>query len=232
MPTPPATPAAEPPLPSPDPAAARLLLMLHRAREDGDAERALRIWRLIVSAELPRVRAIVGAFRDPSLPGGRVPLSDRDDLTQDVFVRLHNKSGQLTGSSVGELRSFMATVTKYACLDYVRRHVRDDMRRADAFDADDDQTSPAFRAAVERLTNDLASDRNRSCEARALVHEALIEVDDNKRRIIVMDLQGYSTDEIAADLGLSAENVYQRRRRGLKQLREALLERDVESLDL
>src|SRR5690349_8769426 len=97
--------------------------MLHRARESGDRDEAVRLWRRIVEAELERVRGLVRGFQHAALPGGRVPAADVDDVVADVFVRLHDKSDVLQGRSVGELRVFMRTATKYTCLDYVRSFV-------------------------------------------------------------------------------------------------------------
>lgn len=199
--------------------------MLHDARDRGDAAGALRAWRMLLTAEYSRVQALVRGFRHPSLPGQRIPSADCDDVAQNVFIRLNGKAGTLQGRSVGELRKFMSKATSYACLDYVDHHVRDDRRRGAAIDAEGDAGTRGVETAMRRLADQLAADADTSLEARAEVHEALAEVDDNKRAIIVLDLQGIETPEIAERLGLTAANVYQRRRRGLKQLKEALRER-------
>jgi RNA polymerase sigma factor (sigma-70 family) len=201
-----------------------LLRMLHDARRRGDREAAERAWQQIVLAELERVRGIVRCFRDPSLPDGRIAESDIDDVVQHVFLRLHERVDGLRGESVGELRSFMRTAANYACLDHLRRVITDDQRRAGSLDAAAQEPSAVSRAALDRVVAELAVDNEETEAARAMVHRALAEVDFDKRAVLVMDQAGYPIEEIQERLELSRDAVYQRRRRGLKQLREAILE--------
>ncbi|MBJ7471608.1 MAG: sigma-70 family RNA polymerase sigma factor [Solirubrobacteraceae bacterium] len=225
---------ADPPLNAPDrPNPGRpddtrtrvLLAMLHGARDRGDRAEAARLWLLILVAELERVRGLVGAFRHESLPGGRIPAADVDDVVHEVFLRLHDKAGSLKGRSPGELRSFMRTATGFACRDYVGRHVRDDQHRHGSLDAASADGAPTstdreLAALVERL----AADDDEALIAREIVHPALALVDPDKRMVLVMDQSGYSTPEIVERLGISRDTVYQRRRRGNQQLHAAIRE--------
>jgi RNA polymerase sigma factor (sigma-70 family) len=218
----------------PDDTRARVLLsMLHGARRRGDRDEALRAWRRIVEAELERVRGIVRGFGHDVLRGNRIPAADVDDVTADVFGRLHDRSDALQGRSVGELRVFMRTAAKYACLDDVRAHVTDDQRRGGSLDADAEAEAEAgARAggrdatdrALTQLAEQLASDDEDAEIARAIIHPALALVDDDKRGVLVMTESGYSVEEMMERFGISRDNVYQRRRRGLQQLRAAIRE--------
>lgn len=198
--------------------------MLHDARRRGDRDEARRAWLMLVQAEVERVRAIARAFRADGLPGGRIPATDVDDVVQEVFVRLHGKVDGLRGESVGELRAFMRTAATYACQDYLRRHVTDDRRRAGSLDAEPDEPSALAGPALDQLIERLAA-ADQAGEARALVHEALADVSPTSRAVLVMDQAGVPTEEIAQRLEISRDAVYQRRRRGLKELREAIQER-------
>lgn len=202
-----------------------LLAMLHRARNNGDRDEARRLWLLIVVAELERVRGLVRAYRHDALPGGRIPAADVDDVAHNVFVRLHNKIDTLKGRSIGELRKFMSAATEFTCLDYVRVHVREDRRRGESLN--DDQQPAASRAsdrALGLLAERLAADDEEAMIAREVIHPALALVDPNKRSVLVLDQEGFTVEEIMERLGISRDNVYQLRRRGLKQLSNAIRE--------
>lgn len=201
-----------------------LLRMLHDARRRGDRDEARRAWLTLVQAEVERVRAIVRAFRADGLPGSRIPESEIDDVVQEVFLRLHGKVDALRGESVGELRAFMRTAAGFACQDYLRRHITDDRRRAGSLDASVGEPSALGSDALDQVVARLAA-ADRAGEARALVHEALADVSPTYRAVLVMDQAGVPTDEIAQRLDLSRAAVYQRRRRGLLELREAIRER-------
>ncbi|MEN0013961.1 MAG: sigma-70 family RNA polymerase sigma factor [Solirubrobacteraceae bacterium] len=201
------------------------LKMLHDARARGDREAAKRAWVWIISAESQRVRGIARGFRHHALPGGRIPDHDIDDIAAEVFMRLHGKVDQLQGRSVGELRAFLRTATDYACKDYVRAHVVDDRRRAGSIDdTSPDGQSTATERALSEIAARMAADDEEAEIARAVVHPALGLVDEDKRAVLMMDQAGASVEEIMERFGISRDNVYQRRRRGLKQLRDAILE--------
>ena len=200
--------------------------MLHGARDRGDREQARELWLRIVVAELERVRGIVRAYEHHALPGGRVPRDEVDDVAQDVFLRLHDRVDSLKGRSIGELRKFMSTATKYACLDYVDAHIRADKHRGGSLDAGADGVhgGRASDRALAELAAQLAADDDAAQIARAVVHPTLALVDDNKRAVLILTLDGCDVPEIQERLGLSRDNVYQLRKRGLKQLGEAIRE--------
>lgn len=211
---------------SPDDVRTKVLLaMLHSARERGDREGARRLWLQILLAELPRVRGIVAAQRDSSLPDSRVPREDVDDVVQEVFVRLHDKIDNLRGKSVGELRNFMRAAAVFAFKDYVRRHVRDDQHRHGSFDERSvDGGSTSTERELARLAERLAADDDEALIAREILHPALALIDEDKRMVLVMDSRGVPIAEIMEALGITRDAVYQRRKRGHDQLREAILE--------
>lgn len=201
--------------------------MLHRARERGDRPEAERAWRLIVEAELERVRGLVLGYRNSVLPGGRIPAADVDDVAANVFIRLHDKSGALKGHAAGQLRAFMRTATDFTCRDYVRVFVADDKHRGGSLDAEAGAgvgNRAASDRALARLAEHLAADDDEAEIARAIIHPALALVDEDKRAVLVMSEAGYTVKEMMERFGISQANVHQRRRRGLTQLRDAISE--------
>lgn len=209
----------------PDDTRARVLLgMLRDARSRGDGDAAAHAWRQIVLAEIERVRGLVGQYRHEALPGDRIAGADTDAVVTDVFLRLHQRIDAFKGGSVGELRNFMRTATDFACRDYVRRMVTDERRQAGSFDADRDGPGAISAQVLDELAARAAGADEEAGEAQAMVHAALGQVDPDKRAVLVMDQAGYSVAEIQEQLGLTRDAVYQRRRRGLLQLRDAIRE--------
>jgi RNA polymerase sigma factor (sigma-70 family) len=198
--------------------------MFHSARERGDRTEAHRLWVTIVAAELERVLGIARGFRNAALPGGRIPEADISDVAQDVFIRLHEKIDTLRGRSIGELRNFMRTATDFACRDYLHKHIQDDQRRAGSLDEDAATRRSTSNRALSDLAEQLAASDEEALIAREIIHPALALVDEDKRMVLVMDQQGYPTAEIMERLGIRRDAVYQRRKRGMKQLREAIQE--------
>ncbi len=86
------------------------------------------------------------------------------------------------------------------------------------------RTGRAPAQVLDELAARAAAADEEAVEAQAMVHAALVEVDPDKRAVLVMDQAGYSNAEIEEQLGLSRDAVYQRRRRGLLQLRDAIRE--------
>lgn len=209
----------------PDDTRARVLLrMLHNARSRGDGDAAAHAWRQIVLAEIERVRGLVGQYRHDALPNGRIAEAEIDGVVTDVFIRLHQRVEAFKGGSVGELRNFMRTAADFACRDYVRRTVTDERRQAGSFDADREGLGALSAQVLDELATRAAAADEEADEAQAMVHAALVEVDPDKRAVLVMDQAGYTVAEIQERLGLTRDAVYQRRRRGLLQLRDAIRE--------
>lgn len=189
-----------------------------RGSQDGDAMTAA--WEQFVLAELPRIRGLVATFRNAALPGGRIPTNDHDVVVTNVFLRLRDQL-QLEGESIGEARACVRHAVSWACLDYVRQHVREDRRRGGSIDAhgERDAASRGPTRTVEPATAaELVPDQALGADVTA----ALASVDGNKREVVVLSLAGYDADEIATRLGLTRANVYQLRRRGYAQLGAAL----------
>ena len=74
---------------------------------------------------------------------------------------------------------------------------------------------PAWeRDESERRYDDAES----AAEARDFVSWALPQIDENRRRVLELTLYGAEIPEIMEELGITRENAYQRRSRGLKDL--------------
>jgi len=196
--------------------------MLHGARHRGDRDQALEIWQRIVLSELERVRGIVRAYRHEQLPQQRVRDADVDDVVSTVYLRLHGRVDTLRGEHVGELRNFMRTAAGYACLDYLHGVVREEQRRAGSLDATGEERGAVAGNSLERFALEAFEAGDAADRASEVIHAGLAMVDDDKRAVLVMQAAGCSMLEIQQRLHLSRDAVYQRRRRGLLQLGDAV----------
>lgn len=203
--------------------AERALAEFVAARDAEDRDAMKRAWHAFVLTEIGRIRGIVASWSNALLPGGSVPIDDREDVVGDALHRLL-KWLDLKGSSIGEAKVMVASHTNYALLEFVRRYVKDDAKRAGSFDElapDGDGPGAVARAAEEQVAGRGPDD----IELAAMRHafdEAIQQVDENKREVVVLRLAGVPGDEVAERLGLTRANVDQRNRRGLEQLRDAL----------
>jgi RNA polymerase sigma factor (sigma-70 family) len=185
------------------------------------------VWAELVARDIDRVRGIVAAFRHP-VSGTRVARDDIDQVAQDAYIRLFGMS--FRGTSVGEYRAALWRCVTFQCMDHCRRAMEEDKRRAGSLDqqieTDDREGRPRFekdmaKHEAERISEEEELERLR--ERREALDEAIPKIEDErKRRVLEMTREGCSTDDIAKELGVSEDNVYQLRRRGLKLLQQIL----------
>lgn len=205
-----------------DPSAVALRAFV-RARGRKDQVAMKESWQRLLALEWARTRILVQTRRHEQLPGGRVPPEDVDEVVHDVFLRLHDWL-KLEGDSVGEARAIIRKAVHYAVLDRVDAHVRDDLHRAGSFDEDDPsgEGPAAFVRRVEDELADLLNDPFDDRERARAIREAIADLPETQRRVVVLRLSGVKAKEVAGVTGLGASNVDQIFSRGLRELRTAL----------
>ena len=142
-----------------------------------------------------------------------VPASDREDVAQNVFLRLFRG---LDGFQAG--RPFASWVYKVAANAAVDWRGRSDRQRREEAPWDD---------AIEETASAPVSEADRLDLARRL-ESALETLTDRERAVFVLiEMEGLDSSEAARALGINAITV--RRHLGLAKtrLREALLEKKV-----
>ncbi len=129
---------------------------------------------------------------------------DAKDAAQEVFVRLHGKLTQLREER--ELIPWLYRVTVNVCLDQKRR-ARRTVRMEEAREIADQALDPERALTL--------------AQERALVMSALGELSDRERAVIVLrDLEGCATSEVAQILGSSETTVRSQLSMGRMKIRK------------
>ena len=202
-----------------------------RHRDGGDIGRALEFWQDLALRNFDRVQQLVKVF---TFPGGeRLPIDRVPDATQEAFVRVMAMGKTFREGALGQFRVALITCVNNACMDYGRKELRHDRRAAGSLDErypDDEEAGP-FDAALARHLREraeLEAETLAGEAARAEAHDfvlwgiAQIENDNHREVLELTFIEGLAGDEIVDRLGISPDNVYQRRHRGLKRLEEVL----------
>ena len=125
------------------------------------------------------------------------------DLFQDVSLRLWQH--------FDELRPDAQPHERKAWVEWQTRHVLEHAGRR--------QRPEPLSELPEQVDGDALVD----VEIRTLINDLLVQMQPDERQLVRMRLEGYSANEIAKEMGLSRDAVYQRMHRVLAKARKALL---------
>jgi RNA polymerase sigma factor (sigma-70 family) len=200
-------------------------------RDSGDLEQARELWERLAVANFDRVKQLVAAHRFPG--GEAIARDDLPDATQEAFLRVISMGAGFRESALGQFRAALRSCVANACLDFGRKQLRHERHAAGSLDERYDPEGEAgpYDAAIARhslereaLGAEAAADEERSAEAHDLVAWAIARVEnDSHREVLEMTyLQKLAADEIADRLGITLDNLYARRSRGVKRLEEIL----------
>jgi RNA polymerase sigma-70 factor (ECF subfamily) len=142
-----------------------------------------------------------------------------EDLTQEVFLRVHQRLGDL--QDAGALESWLYRVATNVCYDWFRQAGQ--LRRVEPLvfgDEGDHEERPQPDEATLRPDQLLAQNAMSECVLRFLAR-----LPSAQRTVLLLhDLQGYTDPEIAAQRGLSLQSVKMRLHRARVRLKAALAE--------
>lgn len=190
------------------------------AREAGDAGAMRRWWEELVITLFARIDGIVAVTHR-----GQLNDDEHDDAVALAMTRVsRNLILTFNGTSMGELVNATKTLASFACIDVQRASMRqpksvslDDGWRTD----DADRAAPAWEAGEAR---DRYRRAEHAADMEAFREWAVPQLSDDQRRVVEMTFDGYPVGEICDALGVSRDNAYQLRSRGLKHLGKLLVE--------
>lgn len=187
------------------------------ARDQGDAAQVRRWWDELVVDFFDRMdNMIYGAHR------GRLDDEEHELAVQLAMTRFATRLvTSFEGSSMGELVNACRTLARGICMDVqrtsIRRRGHGDRSLDAGWDAEGDEPAPSWESdeALRRFEQD-----QRAEETREFLTWALPQVKGERRRVLELTFHGAEVSEIAADLDITHDNAYQRRSRGLKDLKK------------
>lgn len=214
-----------------------LLRDYHAAVARGDVQAAAEAWDQLAVQNWDRIRQAVKVFRF-SKGGKGIQPADQGSAASYAYLRIRAMGAKF---HKGEIEAYYAAIwqtTHNACRDFGRKDFRHTKRSAgsldERFDADS-ETGPYSRAlaAWEEARRESSADKLRE-EAKEQRRESLVlwaigQIKNAKYRE-VLELtydDRLTTEEIAERLGISMENAYQRRSRGLRELKRILDDPDA-----
>ena len=204
------------------------------AHERGDLSAAGEYWERLAVNNFDRVRNTVKGFRfSPGGPG--IPPDEQGSAASEAFLRVIAMSAAFRKRETGRFYAALTTCVENACRDFGRKELRHARRSAGSIDRtyEPDGNAGPYDAALAAYDADLRRHSQEALEAEAerqhaerLVAWAIARIkNDNYREVLELTyLEKLSGDAIAERLGISTENVYQRRRRGILELERILRE--------
>jgi RNA polymerase sigma factor (sigma-70 family) len=213
---------------SDEPAAdARALRMFLAAGRAGDDAAARRHWVELLELNFDRVLGLVRLEA-----AGRLSDDEIEDACAAALERIATRlMVTFRGSSMGEWVGAVKQLVHYSCIDTQRRAARRPAERP--LEHDDGRTDAAALAAIERERRELEAaaddDELRDewlARGRDFLAWALPQLPPRLRETFELLLEGLGTEAICARLGVSADVVYQSRRRALQTLTRLGLEWD------
>ena len=209
-------------------------LLLRRyvvARDRGCDAEAAQTWERLTENNFDRVRVLCRGFRFPG--GTGLPPDEAGSAASEAYLRVIAMGASFRERELGQFRAAVVRVVHNTCMDFGRKELRHAKHAAGSLDATRepggegrpyDAALAAYDAELRARADDARREEQSRQEAESLVHWAIGRVrNDNYRAVLeltyVDKLDGAA---IAERLAISPENVYQRRRRGVKELERIL----------
>jgi RNA polymerase sigma factor (sigma-70 family) len=184
-------------------------------------------WRLLAARHHDRVRGLVVTFRFPGHPDVQIAPDNYDDAAQECFIRIAKMLGNFRGVSLGEFLGALRTCVSNTCMDHCRRRLTRERGIAGSIDepapGSEDASYGRFDAALGEVAERSQAQQAEARDDLAVLEGAISQLDNEQmREVLRRKMHGYSSAEIAAELGLSVANVDQLCSRGVRKLRQVM----------
>lgn len=202
-----------------------------RLRDRGDMDAALEVWEQACVRKFDLIAGLIRRFR---FPGGQILApDDRDEAQGECMMRVLQMGQNFRGRTGAEFRAGIKRAVWFACMDVGRDVMAHEKLSGGSLDKgyEDSHDGGPFDAAVERYLSERAA---QAADADAAEDElereyeifdwAIDQVDNENHRVVLeLTFRDRLTGEaIAERLGITLNNVYKRRERGIKKV-EAIL---------
>ena len=150
----------------------------------------------------------------------RLPVSDVQEVAQDVFVRAYRALPGYRGDA--PVRIWLLRIARYAAMDFWRKTYR----RRDRVQAGlDESTSRRMEATHQEQVADQQRDEETRAAAQKWVAAALLRLSPDDRAVLTLvELEEHSMKEVAQMLGCGLSAVKVRAFRARKRMKTILLE--------
>lgn len=187
------------------------------ARGAGDADAMRRWWEELVITIFDRMDGLVGAAHKGRLDDEEHDRAVSLALSRFTFNLIHT----FEGVSMGELVNATKTLANFICMDVQRSSMaRRTVSLDHGWDADDDGGSSSAWEAAESQRRFALDEHARDMDA--FREEAMTRLSPRQREVVDLTFRGAEIDEICDQLGLTRDNAYQLRSRGLRKLAQLL----------
>jgi hypothetical protein len=186
------------------------------ARELGDVAGMRHWWQELVIDMFDRMDGLVAVAHK-----GRLDDEEHDMAVQLCLIRFAtNLMTTFAGTTMGQLVNACRTMARGICIDVQRTAVRERAHRGPSLDSGWDAdglegATPAWEAAEASRR---AESEARGAEIADFLAWALPQVGQDRRTVLELTFEGAEIAEIVATMGITRENAYQLRSRGLKDL--------------
>ena len=209
-----------------------LLRDYHAAIAHGDLQSAARAWDQLAEQNWDRIVQAVKLFRFSKASKG-IPEVDQGSAASYAYLRIRALGANFRKQEIEAYYAAIWNATQFACRDFGRRDFRHTKRSAGSLDQRYDAESEVgpysgALAAWEAARREDAAERELEVreleEEETLILWAISQIKNDKHReVLEMTYNDtLTTDEIAERLGISKDNAYQRRSRGLRDLKKIL----------
>jgi DNA-directed RNA polymerase specialized sigma24 family protein len=211
-----------------------LLRRYHAAVSRGDLAAAAEAWDQLAVNNFDRIKQTVKAFLFSPASRG-IPEVDQGSAASAAYLRVRAMGAHFRKQEIEAYYAAIVHTTQNSCMDFGRRDLRHDKRKAGSLDQrfdPDSEVGPYDQAlanweaerrrkAAERIADELHKQR-----AENFVAWGVSQIkNDNYREVLELTyIDKLDGDEIAERLGISMANVYQRRSRGQRELEKILRE--------
>jgi DNA-directed RNA polymerase specialized sigma24 family protein len=211
-----------------------LLRRYHAAMSRGDQQAAAHAWEQLSVNNFDRIQQTVKLFRFSA--GGRgIPAHEWGSAVSEAYIRLRGMGTHFRKQEVEAYYAALVHCVQNSCRDFGRKEFRHIRRSGGSLDQRFDpesETGPydaalvSWEAARREQSADDIVDELQKLWAENFVAWGISQIKNDKHRKVLelTYIEKLEADEIAERVGISMDNVYARRSRGVRELGKILRE--------